>query len=240
MTSSSPERRGGLAGDVVPGADPARDVVLRGDLARGAAAVRFDVNLRTSAPVPSELVEQARAQARTTGYAEGWAQGQRAARIAAQAVADQAAAEQRAAVAAGEAALARAVAAVDRAAADLAQRQLAAVAQAHEALLAAAVTVAEALLGAELSTGEDRGLAAVRRALAAAPERGEVTVRLHPADHHALTGPDAGAYEVDGRPVTLRPDPALAPGDAVAECGVVTVDATLAAAVARVREVLAR
>jgi flagellar assembly protein FliH len=80
----------------------------------------------------------------------------------------------------------------------------------------------------------------VRRALSLVPDGTSVTVRLHPDDHRALVGPGGSTYAVEGRPITVRADADLAPGDAVAEYGMTTVDATIAAAVARVREVLER
>jgi flagellar assembly protein FliH len=215
-------------------------VVLRGDGARQVAAASFDVDLRTAVPAPGGLSDAARAAAHATGYADGWAKGQRAARLAARAAADRAAAAERAAEQARTAALERAVAAVGRAAAALAAREAQALAEVQDVVLAAAVDVAEAILGHELSHAPDGPLAAVRRALSATPDGGPVTVRLHPDDHAALVGADGSAYAVEGRTVSLVPDPALDPGDAVATSGASTVDATLAAAVARVREVLAR
>ena len=50
--------------------------------------------------------------------------------------------------------------------------------------------------------------------------------------------PDAGQILWKGRPVHLRPDPGLRPGDAVAETGSTTVDASIAGAVHRAREAL--
>lgn len=214
--------------------------VLRGTDASDATAADFGVDLRAALPVPSALVTQARAAARTAGYAEGWAQGQRAAQVAARAAADQRAAAERAAAAEHAAAVRRAVAAIAEAAADLDARWAPALAEIEEALLSAAVEVAEAIVGYELSRADDRPVAAVRRALSMAPGCGPVTVRLNPDDHRTLVGAGGTTYAVDGRAITVRPDAALAPGDAVAEHGVTTVDATIAAAVARVREVLGR
>ena len=61
------------------------DPVVRGTRAQTATAARFQVDFRraTEVPVPSELVEQARASAMAAGYAEGWAQGMREAQVAA-------------------------------------------------------------------------------------------------------------------------------------------------------------
>jgi flagellar assembly protein FliH len=72
-----------------------------------------------------------------------------------------------------------------------------------------------------------------------APDQGEVVVNLHPDDYRNLVGTATDAdYNYGGRPVHLRPDPALRPGDAVAETGTTTVDASIAAAVDRAREAL--
>jgi flagellar assembly protein FliH len=214
--------------------------VLRGQGAREVVAASFDVDLRSARPVPSALVAQARDAARTAGYADGWAQGQRAAKVAAQAIADQVAAAERAAAQQRAAAAQQAVAAVAQAAANLDARRTETLTDLGDAVLAAAVEVAEAILGYEVSRAEDSGLAAARRALAMVPDCGAVTVRLNPDDHRALAADGGTAYTIDGREITLRADAALAPGDALAEYGVTTVDATLAGALARVREVLAR
>jgi flagellar assembly protein FliH len=217
-----------------------REPVLRGAQATEVIAADFAVDLRTSTPPPSAGVLAAREAARATGYAEGWAQGQRAARVAAQAMADQAAANEQAAAQARAAGARRALAALAKAAADLDARRAPALAAVEDAILSAAVEVAEAIVGYEISRAEDRPVAAIRRGLAGVPEGGPVTVRVHPDDHRALVEAGGSAYEADGRAITVRPDAALAPGDAVAECGVVSVDATIATAVARVREVLGR
>lgn len=213
--------------------------VLRGDTAREAAAADFGTDLRAGIPAPSHLVSRHRESARTAGYAEGWAQGQRAARLAAQAAADQAAAAQAAADAAREAALRRALSAVGGAAQSVADREAPVLAALGAQILDAATALAEAIVGYEIATNPDSAVHAVRRALAMAPATHDVTVRLHPADHRALTGGDTPCQQdVNGRTVTVAPDPALQPGDATATHGVTHVDATIANALARAREVL--
>lgn len=178
------------------------------------------------------VVDAADSAARAQGYAMGWAEGRRAA--LAHAEADR---EERAR--AHDAVHARAVDEVARTADGLvrAADRLHAESSAHRDALAAtavdlALQVAEAVLGRELQIAADPGRDALRRALAAVPEPGPVTVRLNPDDLAAL-GPDA----LEGR-VTVRADPTLARGDAVAETDTCSVDATVAAALARVREVL--
>jgi len=94
-------------------------------------------------------------------------------------------------------------------------------------------------VGRAVDDPEGRGADALRRAMNAAPDQGPVVVNLHPDDYRNLVGTATdGDYNYQGRPVHLRPDPALRPGDAVAETGTTTVDASLAAAVQRAREAL--
>lgn len=178
------------------------------------------------------LVDAAGSAARAQGYAMGWAEGRRAA--LARAEADR---EERART--HDAEHARAVAEVARTADALVQvaERLHADSRAHldalaEAAVGLALQVAEAVLDRELEVTVDPGRDALRRALAALPEPGPVTVRLHP-DALAALDPDA----LEDR-VAVRADPTLARGDAVAETGTCSVDATIAAALARVREVL--
>jgi flagellar assembly protein FliH len=191
-------------------------------------------------PVSDAVTDAARDAARTAGYADGWAQGQRAARVAARAVADQLAAEERAAAAARAEAVRRALAAVARAAAELDARRAPALAEIEDQVLHAAVEIATAIVGYEIAHAPDRPVTAVRRAMSLVPDGVPVTVRVHPDDHQTLVGAGGTTYALDGRAITVRADAALAPGDAVAEYGVTTIDASLAAAAARIREVLGR
>lgn len=214
--------------------------VLRAADAAAVPAVRFDIDLgaRFRSAVADNLLGEARAAALAQGYAAGWAEGKRQAAEAARTAAEQAAEQAARAAADRTAATERAVAAVAAAATAL-ERQLGpAVAAAEEAILRAAVALTEVLLGHELAATRSPGEDALRRALALAPAHRPVIVRLHPADLATLAGPGAAGREVDGRAVTLLADPALQPGDAVAECDATTVDARLGAALDRVREVL--
>ena len=106
-------------------------------------------------------------------------------------------------------------------------------------LVAHAFELAEAIVGRALDDPEGRGADALRRAMTAAPEHGDIVVSLHPDDYRHLVGTATEAdYNYEGRPVHLRPDPGLQPGDAVADTGTTTVDASIAAAVRRAREAL--
>ena len=106
-------------------------------------------------------------------------------------------------------------------------------------LLAHAFELAEAIIGRALDDPQGRGADALRRAMNAAPESGPLVVHLHPDDYTQLVGAAGEAdFEYEGRRIALRPNPALRPGDATAETGMATVDATIAAAVARARDAL--
>jgi flagellar assembly protein FliH len=216
------------------------EAVLRGSTAADVPVVRFDADLSAGvSAVPSRLVEQARALARTTGYAEGWAQGQRAARVAALAAMEQVAVTQQAEAAERDAVVRRAAGAFIAAADGLSARVAPTMAEIESVLLHAAVELAEALLGHELTAGTGRDLNALRRAVSAAPGTGTLTVRLNPEDHRTLVDVMGAEVEFEGRSICLRSDPGLRPGDAIAENGAMTVDATLTNALARVRAVLA-
>lgn len=215
------------------------DPVIRAEDAGHVSAARFDIDLRHEVPVPAEAVERAKTAARTAGYAEGWAQGQQAAVVAAHAARDQAEAAYRAFEAQRQAALQSALAAIGQAVARLDARIVPTLDDLQETVLAGALELAEAVIGRELALARDGGLDAIHRALAMAPPSGDVRVRLHPNDYqNLLTGATGGEFTYEGRVIRMQADPGLQPGDAVAECGPTTIDATIAAAMARVREVL--
>ena len=114
--------------------------------------------------------------------------------------------------------------------------RLPAAAQTDEQVLRAALQLTRALLGRELVLTTQPGLDALRRALVHTPANRPVTVWLSPADLGALTDGGTALHTVDGREVTLLADPALASGDAVAECDAVRVNARLSAALERLDE----
>jgi flagellar assembly protein FliH len=218
---------------------PDRNPVLRGEVADTATTARFGVDLRQGVPEDNAAVERAKQQARTAGYAEGWAQGQREAAAVAEASAARARAAEQAHDQRRAAALAQAVNALGRAITELETQLMPTFGELQEVLLARSFELAEAIVGRALDDPQGRGADALRRAMAAAPEAGNLVVNLHPEDYRTLIG-DSGEADFDheGRRVILRPDATLRPGDAVAETGTATVDATVAAAVARAREAL--
>jgi flagellar assembly protein FliH len=213
--------------------------VLRGTVAESATAARFAVDLRRDVPEDSAAVERAKEAGRTAGYAAGWAQGQREAAMVAEAAAERAHVAEQAHEQRRAAALASAVNALGRAVTELENQLMPTFSELQEVLIAHAFELAEAIVGRSLDDPQRRGADALRRAMNTAPDAGDLTVSLHPDDFATLVGPGGDTdYAYEGRRVSLRPDASLNPGDATAETGMATVDATIAAAVARAREAL--
>ncbi|MCU7727117.1 FliH/SctL family protein [Actinoplanes sp. KI2] len=214
--------------------------MIRGAVAEKATAAQFGKNLRGQTPAETaEEIQNALEQARTTGYAEGWAQGQReyamaAEKAAARAQVSQQAYDQRLATA-----LAQAVNALGRAVTEIENQLKPTFTELQEVLLAHAFELAEAIVGRSLDDPQKRTADALRRVMAAAPESGPLVVSLSPDDYNTLVGKDGpDDFDYEGRHVRLRPNPALQPGDATAETGMASVDATISSAVARAREAL--
>ncbi len=231
-TSSEPVVLRDLPADVVGDAGPDTDLRTGTWTRLGGAAVLGDAVTEATL---AALAEQTRDAARAQGYAAGWAQGRRAALEGAAAAEAERAARHEADHARamdGRLAAARALgqavagcqARVDQTCDELADRTV-----------ELALRVAEAVLGREVATAADPGADALRRALTEVPASVPVTVRMHPADRAGLDTEVLGE-----RPVSFADDPSLARGDAVVETETGVVDATLAAALDRVREVLAR
>ena len=190
---------------------------------------------RVTENVLGGLGEQVLRAARAQGYAAGWAEGRR--RAAEQVEDDRVerlrlAEEDRLNT---QVARDKALVALARATDDFHEQ----LATSYDELTAHAVTlaleIAEAVVGRELAISADPGADAVRRALRKVPPTAAVTVRLNPDDRAVLDLTALG-----DRRITLVDDPALARGDAVLETDTGIVDATIAAALTRVREVLAR
>jgi flagellar assembly protein FliH len=211
--------------------------VLPADEADEIAAARFDLNF--GGPVlPERVLAEARSVAHAQGYAAGWAEGRKAAAdAAAGAVADVADRARAAAVETAsrvDAGLAAIVAATCR----LEQRAEPTATEVGDAVLASAILLTETLVGHELAVARSPGLDALRRAVDLAPIGRPVQVRLNPAEYAALTAAGPAQRDVEGRTVTLVPDPALLPGDALADCDATRIDARMGEAVDRVRSVL--
>ncbi|MBN1172247.1 MAG: flagellar assembly protein [Micromonosporaceae bacterium] len=204
----------------------------------------FDIDLRRTAitaDVPlREAAELAQTPAHAAGYAAGWAEGRRSAAAAAVEEAQRVREEAQVAARASAARIGQALAALASAATRLDQRATPGLAAVEQLVVDAVFTLAETVIGRELATAEDPGADAIARALAAAPANGPVTVYLHPGDLATIreTAGVSGQLTIAGRTVVVLPDPGLKPGDAVAECDTTTVDARIAPAVERIREVL--
>lgn len=191
--------------------------------------------IATDVGIPSALLDPARRAAASEGYAAGWAEGMRAARDATEAELAAARRDVEAETAAFRARVEQALSGVLAAAADLRVRSAPALEDVERIIVSAAFEIAESVVGASLRDDDRRGAAAVARALALVPDDDRVVVALHPADHATLVA--AGVRY--GPCVELVADPTLSPGDATARSGATTVDARIAAGLARVWEALA-
>jgi flagellar assembly protein FliH len=203
-----------------------------------------------TAGIPEDLLAAETAAARAAGYATGYATGideARAttrARLAAEAVAAENAA------AARDSAYSQAFQALFDAAEELEGLAVQSAADIEEQIVAAAWSIAEAIVGQVLADDETRSRAAVTRALSLAPADEDVTVAVSPADFRVLAAErgDTALAATDMTPirrsrglrtVSILADDTLAPGDAVATCGATTIDARIAGAIERVKQVLA-
>jgi flagellar assembly protein FliH len=215
-----------------------RGVVLGGadDKARG--AVPFQAGTVAGDGSADGYLEREIKQARSAGYTAGWAHGLREARDTARSSRERINEESRRVAAQRKVSLERATHAVLTAAAALELRNGPAVVALEDAVVDAAIELAQALLGRELSTVDAPGRDALARVLALVPAGSVVRVRMCPMDHAALVAADGDERVLDGRTVTLVADPALEPGDAVADHELATVDARLSTAVARLRREL--
>jgi flagellar assembly protein FliH len=192
----------------------------------------FEVS--ADAGIPAELLAPARTAAEAAGYAAGWASGVLSARLAAESdmyvartLAEQVAQANRAEVAQAIGALTRGVHSLERQAVPAAE-------QIESLIVSSAFDIAEALVGAILRDDTTRGIHAVSRALALAPDGEPVVVSVSPADHAVVT-----ALATDfGRLVEVVADPSLAPGDAFATCGATSIDARISTGLARVHQLL--
>ncbi|KRF37461.1 hypothetical protein ASG94_09075 [Nocardioides sp. Soil805] len=173
------------------------------------------------------LVETTRSAARAQGYAVGWAEGRREAEAAVRAETDDlvraaAAAEDRRA---GE--HAAALAALGEAAASLREELARTCRRVDEQAGGLALELTRALVGA--TTPDPAHVLA--RVTGLLPEHAVCSVRLHP--DVAATAGDLGALGI-----SVVPDPALGPGDAVARADDHVVDLRVDEALARLREAL--
>ncbi|GAB3846549.1 FliH/SctL family protein [Nesterenkonia populi] len=185
------------------------------------------------AAVDPQDIEAERARARTQGYSAGYAAG-------VQMAAEQTRAQQAEHVRRLQAQRERAqeehdaaLAALTNAADALASRTVEAVQAVDRSLTAAALELAEAILGAELKDGRSSAEAALRRVLENTEPEDVRAVRMHPAQARLI------AEQAQQAGVRAAADPALAPGDAVADLAEGFLDARISTALQRCREALA-
>jgi flagellar assembly protein FliH len=194
-------------------------------------------------PVLAETEQEhaALVAARARGYATGYANGRRVA-AEEQATWLAAAEETRAAhethAAEQVTALARALQA---AAARLGEATVPVLSDVEGAVVEAAFELATAVVGVALADRLSAARAAVARALSGETAGAVAVVRLSPQDLALLESGEASAdlLTAAGASPRLVADPALAPGDAVAELPAGWLDARVSSALARAKEALA-
>lgn len=173
------------------------------------------------------------ADALAEGYEDGRAEGHAAGYEAGRAAALLEGAQQRDE---HEIAVSRAVAALAAAADELRTRRDETVAALESALVSGALELAEAVVGRELALAVSPGRDALVRALRLAEGTEAVVARLHP-DDLATVGDQADL--APGRDLSVVADPSVGRGGCLLQIGDGCVDASLGAALERVRQVLA-
>ena len=173
-----------------------------------------------------------RERARRRGYAEGHAEGFRAAAVQTAAAETRAAAERAERAAAAQRAVDEAIAALQRAAEALNERTRAVAAATKDEVFAHAVELAAVIIAGEVAHGSTA--TAVRRVWDAADPADVREVRLHPADLAALEHLGAATHGV-----TFTADDTLVPGDALAVLDDGFIDARIETALERARHAVA-
>lgn len=232
---------------------PARAAILRGSAATHASLARMDADLRdhpyaTSFSADPRLVDPllakafdeavtvAREQAHNDGFAAGYAEGLELAGREKSSVLDYEVARVREAESFRDQALQRGLTALEEAAEAFAARQATALSGMEDVVLRAAFDLATTLLGRELELATTPVYDAIRRALTVLPGDIAATVNLNPIDVEAL----GDLSEISGgRPLRIVANPGVEPGSCIVDGGSTHVDASLGAAIERVREVLA-
>lgn len=174
-----------------------------------------------------------REQARVRGYAEGHAEGFRAASAAVAAAHAQAEDERLARAAVADRTLQQAVDALHAAARALGDRERDLTATAQMQVLEHAVELAELILAGELADAETSATAVVRRTMSVVDPSLVRELRVHPDDRVTLERHDALPA-----PFTFVADETLSPGDAVILLESGHIDARIGAALERARRAL--
>lgn len=219
--------------------DPSLVRIWRGDASRDARTAVYTVDLpdlerrgafgapRATANRPAMLGVAERIEAaRAEGHRQGYEEGHQAATAALGARVE---AERQSRSATLERALTAALDAI-------ASQRSDAVAVAEAEVVALAIELAEALLRRELALSPALGADALRRALDLLPAGEDLVVRLHPSD---AEHPGELQALLPERRVQVVPDPAVEPGGCLVDAGPCHIDAQIAPALDRARQVLA-
>jgi flagellar assembly protein FliH len=103
-------------------------------------------------------------------------------------------------------------------------------------VLQLALALAEEVVGREIRADDDLVLTAAKRALALAPDRGPLMLRVHPTDVPVVRDALAGISVHLSVPVQVMPDQTIERAGAVAEAGPLRIDAQISSTFARIRE----
>jgi flagellar assembly protein FliH len=178
------------------------------------------------APEPDpEVLEQARAAARTEGFEEAYARGLEEGR-------KQAEADKHSALEEASRNLARSIAALEST-----QQQL--VDAAEQALAELALAIAERLVRQQINAAPALLLKVIDDALRTAPQAGTIRLALHPVDLSVAEpelrarGTERGAKD---RRLELVPNPALERGDLVVTTELGTIDGRIRSQIERIRQ----
>ena len=120
------------------------------------------------------------------------------------------------------------------AAVSLAERRASALGNIERACVELSLEIARQIVGAAVRL--DRATVDEIAARACAPLRRDAALALRVSPHDAGRAAEIAARLGNGRAVVVEPDPTLAPGDCVAECAGVRVDARLDTQLAVIRE----
>ena len=105
----------------------------------------------------------------------------------------------------------------------------------EQQVLALAVSIAEEIVGNEVSTTHEVAITSARRALAMTPERGDVALRVHPGDLGAVLE-SLGNMGHRAGDVQVVADDGVSPGGCIATTGPLRVDAQLDGVFDRIRD----
>lgn len=215
------------------------DILIRGDQAARARPIdlvqsRSPKDIQPVGPWADEL-EQTREEARAAGFAQGREEGHilglKEGRTQAEREVAKVASEADAQVTALREVVETTLASLN---ARFAEQMAAISEEASASTVDLALEIAEAVLGHEVAASADPGAAAIARCLELAPANGELKAHLHPEDLMIL-GDVPG---IEGRSLSLIPDPSLQRGDAIVTVNDATIDARLSESLRRVAEAL--